>query len=286
MGILDKGADLIAEGINNVRNSSTLTNSEVGSNVTGEQVKAQVNEWLSSLGTLASSHQALVYYGAMINGSNAVTGIHRFGGLQTKVSNIVASVGNVANNLIESVAGTAMSMPGSPLNSIRELVQEANALADELKNPNIEGIPIHADSEQELTDVKVSETLLIDQDSANKQYAVDNAVPQLRRWNVKGYLMSNGQNGNTIEQMSVIKPSLLMQRQLLQMYADSRKAVIFKTHDNRFYKVLISHFESAYTTQGLNALAVNISLVEFRTLVVEDANIAMNIMSATDRSIV
>lgn len=246
-----------------------VTESEVGERVRSDAFKSHVTDWLTTLNPLSSSHQALIYLGAMLYGTNRVTGVHRFGRWSDAISNSVALVGmgadTITNLVMDSISGTAAGAV------MKEILTQANALADELKNPNIEGIPIHADSEQENTDVKVSETLVISQLSYNKEYAVDNAAPQLRRWNIKGYLMSNGRD-SALNAGLVIKADLLAQRELLQLYADMRKPVMFKTHDNRFFKVLITHLETAYTPQALNALGVNVSLIEFRTLSINESS--------------
>lgn len=233
----------------------------------------QVHAWLEKLYANFPVHQTAIVVGALLNGTNAVTQQHRFGKLGSLAQQMVALIGS-AGNFVANAGGLT-----SGLNSIA--TRELNAVADELKNPNIEGIPIHADTELETSDVDVSQKLLIYEVDSNKDYRVDSSVPRPRTWNIKGYLMSNA-NIVPLESKLVIKPSLIAQRELLQWFVDSRKPVLYKTHDNRFYSCLITRFESQYSTQALNALAVNISLQEFKVMKVNEGNLNVSIMQQTE----
>ncbi len=255
-----------------------------------DEGRQAVSSFLKYLFTTPKLHQTMMYIGANYAGTNAITGIRRFQGLTQKLNDWVAVVGSYEEAFLENVmtaaANTTLGAVGQgTVNSyLQKALTEANSLLDEMKNPNIEGIPIHAEQEVESSDVKVSETLLINQDSAMKEYAVDNAAPGLRTWTLKGYLMSNGLKSNWTAGL-LIKPDLIIQRKLLQWYADSRKPVMYKTHDNRFFSVLIQHFETAYTVQGTNALAVNITLKEFKALEVNSQSVAVNELASTGEKI-
>ena len=241
-----------------------------GAEVVQESAK-RVATWLESIYNNPPIHQAACVLGGLLNGTNTVTDIHRFGNIGKGVSAVVASFGSAANLLV-SLGGSLDSFNAA-------VAKEINAVFDELKNPNVEGIPIHADSEVENSDVEVSQKLLIYEVDSNKDYRVDSSVPKPRTWSIKGYLMSNPRLVPNEAQL-VIKPSLIAQRQLLQWFVDSRRPVMFKTHDNRFYTCLITHFESQYTVQALNALAVNISLQEFKVMQVNQGNLNV-LMSKT-----
>lgn len=218
--------------------------------------KAQ--EFLATVFKNPYVQKASIVLGAILNGTNAVTGIHRFGASEG-LNNVVATVGFVANQLVTAV---------SP-----EVWRATNILLDELKNPNVGGIPIHADSEMESHDSDVGQHLLIRQSRQTKEYVADNVVPKPISWTIKGYIMAAR---NNLDAALIIKPSLLMQRRMLQYYKDTRMPVVFKTHDNRFYTVLISHFDTSYTAQALNALAVNLTLTEFNAMTVDSEGIALN----------
>lgn len=199
-------------------------------------------------------HKVAIVGGALLNGTNAVTNIHRFGAIGNALTNAVAVLGS-ATDLLTSAGASGMSIANS-------VYEELNAVLDELKNPNIEGIPIHADKEVESQDIEVAQNLLIQENVGNKDYTIDNAVPKLKTWQISGYLMANPYT-NPLDGHLMIKPGLVMQRKVLQWYIDSRMPVVFKTHDNRFFRVLITHMDTSYNVQALNALSINLTLTEF-----------------------
>ena len=234
--------------------------------------ESKVSAWLQSLyepkGTVL--HAANIVQSAVFNGSSAVTDIYRHG-TAGMLSEYVISGINIAEDFFV----------GNYLGGIdvvnAKIAQAFNAIADMLKDPNIDGIPIHATQEREVTDVTVSKNVVIETDASFRKEVVDNAVPQLRTWSITGHLMANPRL-SIADRMLVIKPSMLLQKQILQYYADSRRPVLYKTHDNIFHKVLISHFESGYNTNYLNAIDVNITLVEFATLEVSSEQSDVQLM--------
>lgn len=234
-------------------NDSSPTRSE-------ENIKAQqkAQEWLKSVATGPLIHWANIVTGGFTFGTNAVTDIHRFTapGLQ---STIVAVLSLGTSEIASYVFNAS-----DELSKVRQdTANMLNAISDELKDPNIEGIPIHAEAESTSQDIEVNKQIVIVQSAANKDVFVDNAVPQLRTWNIKGYLTAVNEG---LDPYMIIKPSLLIQRQLLSYYANSRMPVWFKTHDNLFYKALITHIDTAYDVRALNALLVNITLTEYKVL--------------------
>lgn len=238
---------------------------------TAEAVTTGVEEWLGTVFTNPQLHTANIILGALLNGTNAVTGVRRVKG--------AGVAGLISDAIVAGIGFTTNLLASNPVSEA--IYRQANSLSDEFKNPSIEGIPIHAIKEQESTDIDVAQKVIINQQyenrlAAQKDYYMDNAAPRPRTWAITGYLMANGLMSN-LDARLIIKPSLVTQRALLQAYADSRKPVTFKTHDNRFYKVLIQHFDSAYDVQGLNSLGVNLQLIEYRTLDVSMADVALNI---------
>lgn len=219
--------------------------------------------------------------GAALYGTNAATGIRIYGssGLSEQLQKSMSWVGNSLTNLF-GAAGAAVgaatgSNAGNMSNVLTELAKAANAIADELKDPNVGGIPIHAEQEVCSQDVVVGKQLVIVNDeNGGKDSVMDNAVPQLKTWSVTGYLTSNPYV-TPLAGSLVIKPDLIAQRMLLQQYADSRMPVVFKTHDNLFYRVLITHMDTAYTAQANNALRINLQLTEFKSLVVDKTSMAV-----------
>lgn len=230
----------------------------------------KVNSWLQNVANNPPIHQAAIVLGALLNGTNAVTNQHRFGKIGAAMTSVVAFLGS-ATSFITNAGGLMTSFNDT-------VARELNAVLDELKNPNIEGIPIHADQELENSSSDVNQKMYIRESADNKDYRIDNTVPKLRTWTVRGYLMSNPYI-IPLESKLVIKPSLIAQRELLQWFKDSRKPVWFKTHDNRFFKVLINMIESQYSVQSLNSLSVNLQLTEFKALEVDSEMAETTIMN-------
>lgn len=234
-----------------------------------EAAKASVLAFLSTVVNAAPIHEATISLGGMLLGTNASTGM-----ATSPQSVLTSAMGKAAFllNIPDMIHGDLNK--AEPFSKATEVV---NALLDDLKDPNIEGIPIKATQELETTNVTVSKQVMIDEVAANKRQVVDSAMPELRTWTIKGYLTTSGYISK-IDASLRIKPGLVAQRSLLQMFADSRRPVLYKTHDNRFYTVLISGFETSYSPQYLNGLECTVRLVEFKTLSV-DSNVLGVIIS-------
>lgn len=230
--------------------------------------QTDVNLWLESVVTRPELHIENIMLGAMLMGTNVTTGVPNIKqeyGINLLSSTLVAAI-NYLPNLVSSRGISA------------EVFKTANSLLDELKDPNIEGIPIHATQEMQVADNEVSKLVVIDEVAANKKQVVDNAVPQLKQWTIRGHLVATG-NNTPLDAALIIKPTLIAQRELLQWYMDSRRPVWYKTHDNKFYKVLISHFQSGYNTNYLNGLDVELQLTEFSVLSVTSETTDVTIMT-------
>lgn len=233
--------------------------------IDAEAFKTQAMAFLSTVVTASTIHKAQITLGGMLLGTNASTGIHK-GGVAGTVSDKVLFGINIPLKFTNSLLTDS------------SFTNQINSLMDELKDPNIEGIPIKATKEEESTNVTVSKQLLIDEVAANKRQVVDSAMPELREWNIQGYITTSGLL-NALDGSLIIKPGLIAQRTLLQTFADSRRPVWYKTHDNRFYKVLITEFSTAYDPKYLNGIECNIRLTEFKTLSV-DSDVLSVIISA------
>ena len=130
-------------------------------------------------------------------------------------------------------------------------------------DPNIEGIPIKAESQNTSRDIDVSRQMIIAQDSGGeggKQWVTDNAAPHPRVWRIRGYLKSLS---GALDSHLVVKPTLQMQLGLLDYYSASRRPVWFKAHYSLFYRVLVEHFDYEFDPKTQNSVLVNITLCEF-----------------------
>lgn len=132
-----------------------------------------------------------------------------------------------------------------------------------LSDPNIEGIPIKAESQNVVRDVDVTEQMIIAQDETgegSKQWTTDNAAPKPRVWRVDGYLESLY---NTVDYFLLVKPTLALQASILDAAAKSRRPVWFKPHYSSFYRVLVERFEYDFDPKSQNTIAVSLTLREF-----------------------
>lgn len=240
----------------------------------GKGIAAAV-DWLTSVTDAPALHKLKIAGGAYSLGTNAVTHVHPFInniGMGNSVLQTVVGVGlgvgasEVLNSLISVTTG---GLGGSTLIGSK-IFQGMNAILDELKNPNVEGIPIHAVKETIMQDVEVGENIVIVQSSENKKAVVDNVVPKLRRISLAGYLMANNASG--IDQWLLVKPSLMTQKRILRYYAESRKPVWLKTSDNEFIMCLITHLETARTEKALNAVEISMELQEFKVWYTEETD--------------
>lgn len=143
-----------------------------------------------------------------------------------------------------------------------------NKMYEYLRDPNIDGIVIHAESELGGRDVSTSQrvVLSVENDSMDattkKQYIVDNAVPKLRTWEVNGYLVTS----SILLRSFTVKDDLILKLLMLDSYTKSRLPVLFKSSDMRFYKVLITHYDYEYDPKATNAVKIKVQLQEYKTV--------------------
>ena len=150
----------------------------------------------------------------------------------------------------------------NPPGALARAVEALNFINEIFNDPNIEGIPIKAESQRTSRDIDVSKQMIISQDSGSKQWITDNAAPHPRSWTIRGYLRPLS---NVIDGFLIIKPTLQLQLQLLDYYSASRRPVWFKAHYSLFYRVLIEHFDYEFDPKVQNGVLVNLSLCEFLT---------------------
>lgn len=229
-----------------------------------------VDRWMESVITTPAIHWANIALGGFLGGTNAVTNIHRFSSIDIGGGKRVV-LGILTLGSTEILNGMGSDSASGLLRNTANVI---NAVLDELKDPNIEGIPIHAVKETESRDVEVNEQLTIAmyssdvvgtvvEGAANKDIVVDNATPRLKEWQVNGYLTSFPEG---LDPYLILKPGLKVQKMLLDLYTQSRRPVWYKTHDGSFKKVLIKHMDTAYNPNHLNSVELNLTLVEFKVL--------------------
>lgn len=130
--------------------------------------------------------------------------------------------------------------------------------------PNIEGVPISSSVVNTDRSVDVGEHPMIVQSSTKKQYWTDNAVPKLKEWTIEGYITTS----LTLDNLYLVKPSLKMQINFLDMCAESRRPVLFKDNRGEFIFVNIMNLRTIEEASYNNAIKVSISLKEYKPFTV------------------
>lgn len=130
--------------------------------------------------------------------------------------------------------------------------------------PNIEGVPISSSVVNTDRSVDVGEHSMIVQSSTKKQYWTDNAVPKLKEWTIEGYITTS----LTLDNLYLVKPSLKMQINFLDMCAESRRPVLFKDNRGEFIFVNIMNLRTIEEASYNNAIKVSISLKEYKPFTV------------------
>ena len=212
-----------------------------------EAIAKGVDWWLSTVVIWPAAHQLAILTSAQLNGGKKIA------------TNAISTINNATSVLdyIISAAGTAGLSELMP-----EAVEILNKEAQILQDPNIEGIPISTDSIKCSRHVDVSESQVILQNVGTSNAVVDNAVPHPRSWQITGYFTSTSK----IDYFYLIKPTLIIQTQLMDAFATSRKPVWFKDGQNRFHKVQIEDFSYEQEPRSTTTLRVTIQLKEYSPL--------------------
>lgn len=139
--------------------------------------------------------------------------------------------------------------------------------------PNIEGIPISATTVNTSRQVDVGEQMMIVQSDMDKSYWSDNAVPKLKEWTIEGYLMP----ALMLDSMYIIRPSLSMQMNSLDLYASSRRPVLFKDSRGKFMFVQITNLQTTEDASYNNAIKIEVSLKEYKPFKIDNEQAAVEV---------
>lgn len=237
-------ASSFIEGVKSASDWWTTSKTNVNS-----EISEGFDKWLDTVTTLPFMHKTVMFGTSLLASTKAVRG----------TMSLIAN--SVVGSDFFSTAKTGLSKAADLLNKLNQL----------LMSPNIEGIPINATSVKVSREVDISESLVIVQDTYGKDYKTDNAVPHLREWNLEGYLTSV----SNLDNMLLIKPTLILQMKYLDACAASRKPVWFKTDNNEFFKVQITRLYFERVAESTNAVHVLVSLKEFKPYIVEDEQVSL-----------
>ena len=237
-------ASSFIEGVKSASDWWTTSKTNVNS-----EISEGFDKWLDTVTTLPFMHKTVMFGTSLLASTKAVRG----------------TISLIANSVVGS---DFFSTAKTGLLKATDLLNKLNQL---LMSPNIEGIPINATSVKVSREVDISESLVIVQDTYGKDYKTDNAVPHLREWNLEGYLTSV----SNLDNMLLIKPTLMLQMKYLDACAASRKPVWFKTDNNEFFKVQITRLYFERVAESTNAVHVLVSLKEFKPYIVEDEQVSL-----------
>ena len=143
-----------------------------------------------------------------------------------------------------------------------------NLAMQALVQPNIAGIPISSSKVETNREIEVSESMVIVQSEAMKQYWTDNSVPRLKEWTVEGYLTST----SPLDSGCIIKPTLQWQAYYLDVCAKSRRPVVFKTNRGEFVKVQITNLHTTEEASYNNSIQVSMTLKEYNPYFIDKIN--------------
>lgn len=237
-------ASSFIEGVKSASDWWTTSKTNVNS-----EISEGFDKWLDTVTTLPFMHKTVMFGTSLLASTKAVRG----------TMSLIAN--SVVGSDFFSTAKTGLLKATDLLNKLNQL----------LMSPNIEGIPINTTSVKVSREVDISESLVIVQDTYGKDYKTDNAVPHLREWNLEGYLTSV----SNLDNMLLIKPTLMLQMKYLDACAASRKPVWFKTDNNEFFKVQITRLYFERVAESTNAVHVLVSLKEFKPYIVEDEQVSL-----------
>lgn len=220
--------------------------------------------WLDTVLTKPLAHWGIIALGQQLLGSHTQLGHTLTGTIGVKSNSVLSLIEAATFDPISLAEGTLSKItPNAVTSMMVKSAEIMNYLYDILRDPNIEGIPIHTATLSVSREVDVSENPVIMQKDAQRAYVQDNAVPRPRKWNLDGYLMATNK---MIDGFSVVKPTLIAQQKFLDFIARSRRPVWFKDHNCEFHLILITsiHMESTATTN--TGVHVTLQLSEYTPL--------------------
>lgn len=238
---------------------------------------APFSKWLGSSYDLWPLHVLAVEAGAVVSFANSMIG-QSMGQPFRKTNSYEGVIGLGYKGL-----GTILSMGTSLSNSITATANETmSTILKETLQPNIEGIPIQTTRITCSHSADVSDKRVIIQRDMKKSYITDSITVKPREWEIEGYLTSMS---IVLDDHAIIKPSLILQVNILDSLMDASKPVLFKDDKNRFFPVLMKGFRHTTVAETENALQVSIALQEFYPYEVEVFQSAEEASSAVSSSI-
>lgn len=174
----------------------------------------------------------------------------------------IETIGKNASSIVGSrtfamLTFTPGGIGGQALQASADLLSALNT------NVSVNFIPIFSETVNMTRVVDVSSIMLADLSTGKKEYVVDNTAPQPRIWNVSGYIKNLVP---VLESTLVVKPTLLLQKYLLDYYSQARTTVIFRDESGEIIDVVIKQLDFTYDAKATNAYGVRLVLQEAVTI--------------------
>lgn len=133
------------------------------------------------------------------------------------------------------------------------------ALMEALANPTVCYVPIYCESYSVARESEISMSMVMTQSSGEKQFVSDNNAPHPRVWTMTGYLRSLIPY---LENFIYFKPTILLQKSILDQAMLSRKTVPLKTKDGEIVEVLIKSLTLTDEPRAQNTVQVSMTVQE------------------------
>lgn len=171
------------------------------------------------------------------------------------INDIGKSVSSIVGS--RTFAFTNSNVGGKSLQASADLLSALNT------NVSVGFIPIFSESVNVDRNVDVSAIMLADVTTGKKEYITDNTAPQPRVWSVSGYIKNLVP---VLESVLVVKPTLLLQKWLLDYYAQKRTTIPFRDEAGDIIEVVIKQVSFSYDAKATNAYSVRLVLQEAVTI--------------------
>jgi hypothetical protein len=147
----------------------------------------------------------------------------------------------------------------------------ALVIVEALANPSLSYVPIYASSVVVTREATISTSMIMSQAAGNKQFVTDNTAPMPRVWTVTGYLRSLLPY---IEGTLYFKPTILLQKFVLDYALTSRNTVPFKTADGEMVDVLVKTLKMTSNPQNQSSVQIDVTVQEMVYLTAEEGTLA------------
>ena len=147
----------------------------------------------------------------------------------------------------------------------------ARLIIEALANPSLSFVPLYAEMVDCTREAAISTSMIMSQSEGKKQFVTDNIAPYPRVWTVSGYLKSLMPY---LENTLFFKPTILLQKYVLDTAMTSRKTVPFKTVDGEIVDVLVKSLKFTTEPKNQSSVKVDVQVQELNYLTSEEGALA------------